>query len=326
MKPTSLARFGFFAVLAASPCMVTDASAAVFSDDFDTDTSAQWNVNASGAAGSDRALFAFDYSTVGIPSAPNSVGGTTRGLILQANRTAGVQSGISVSPMGQSFTGDYVLRFDLWQNFNGPAPLGGSGSTQISGAGIMTAGTTPQWAGAVYDSLFFGGSADGGSSVDYRVYPKANAAADGSGFYAAGTEAGVRNNTHAYYANFGQITPPAAQTALFAQQTGATAAGALGFQWHDVEITKAGNLVTWEIDGKLLASVDTTGITFGGDNILLTYFDINASISTDPNADSLLFGLYDNVQVTPVPEPAAFAMVFGGLALVGAAIRRRYAA
>jgi hypothetical protein len=66
----------------------------------------------------------FDYSTVGVPPAPNSAG-TTRGLKFQANLTSGIFGGLSVSPTGKSFTGDVRLRFDLWQNFNGPFPGAG---------------------------------------------------------------------------------------------------------------------------------------------------------------------------------------------------------
>ena len=51
--------------------------------------------------------FFFDYSSVGIPAAPNGAG--TRGLKLQANLTNGIFSGMSVSPTGQNFTGDYRL-------------------------------------------------------------------------------------------------------------------------------------------------------------------------------------------------------------------------
>src|SRR5687768_7613913 len=83
------------------------ASAALFSADFETDTTSSWNVNNNGL-GTNAANFFFDYSTVGIPSAPNSTGGTTRGLKLGANlnsATAPTVSsqipGISVSPTGQ---------------------------------------------------------------------------------------------------------------------------------------------------------------------------------------------------------------------------------
>jgi hypothetical protein len=317
------------AVLASAPLGWRIGEASVFLDDFDTDTSAAWVVNkATGANANDagnRAYFSFDYGTVGIPSAPHSVGGTTHGLKLQANVAGGIFTGLSVSPAGQSFAGDYILRFDLWQNYNGPLNGGGSGSTQVSGGGIGTAGTTAQWAGGAYDSIFFGTSGDGGSSVDYRVYPNANVALPASGLYAAGTDTSPdsRNNTHPYYAGFGGASAPAAQLALFAQQTGATAVGAQGFAWRDVQITKTGNIVTYDIDGVRIATVDATGMTLGGGDILLTYFDINATSSADALAPDLLFGLFDNVSVAPVPEPSLWAVVFGAAAGVFALIRRR---
>jgi len=294
----------------------------LYSDSLDSATG--WQVNASGV--SDRAIFGFDYSSVGIPAAPNS-GGTTLGLMLQANRSGGVQSGISVSPIGQSFSGDYQLRFDLWQNYNGPlgpTTVGGSGSTQVTGAGIGTAGTTAQWAGGAYDSIFFGATGDGGSSIDYRVYPKANTAAPGTGFYAAGasTAPDSRNNADPYYASFGGAAAPAGQLTLYPQQTGTTQAGGQAFAWRDVVITKVGNTVTWDIDGKRIATVDASAIALGGGDILLNHFDINAGSSTDPNADALLFGLFDNVRVVAVPEPSTYALLGIG-ALVIAARRRK---
>ncbi len=113
----------------------------LFSETFDADASGRWGVNLGPTDGG--ADFFFDYSTAGIPPAPNSAG-ATRGLKLQANLFSGVFGGLSVSPAGQSFSGNYRLRFDLWQNLNGPFPDGGSGSTQITGAGIGTAGATLQ--------------------------------------------------------------------------------------------------------------------------------------------------------------------------------------
>ena len=48
----------------------------------------------------------------GIPSAPNSTNGTTRGVKFEANMTAGVAAAINISPVGQNFGGDYRLHFD----------------------------------------------------------------------------------------------------------------------------------------------------------------------------------------------------------------------
>lgn len=303
----------------------------IFFDNFDLNHTADWSVNTLGAGLSDANFF-FDYSTAGIPSAPNSADGSTRGLRLRANQyggtTAAFPSGVSVSPLGLTLTGDYQLRFDIWWNFNGPAPGGGNGSTQVSGAGIGTAGTTAQVAGATpLDSVFFGATGDGGSSVDYRAYaPLATSGfGDTNGVFAAGNASGVRNSSHAYYANLGGGTPPAAQAALFPNQTGTAAAGAPGFAWRDFSITKTGNTATWSLDGLTIATVDlSTAGTLGGGNILFNQYDINATISTDPTSPSTLFGLIDNVRVTTVvPEPGGVALGLLGFACAWLIRRQR---
>lgn len=284
----------------------------LFSDNFDTDSSANWTVNTSSANNAGNAFF--DYSSVGIPSAPGS-GGTTIGLKLEANYAGGVFSGVSASPTGQSFTGDYVLRFNLWQNYPGPITAGGSGSTQVSGGGIGTAGTTAQWAGGAQDSVHFGTTGDGGSTVDYRAYSSAAGVgyAPESGVFAAGTHASARNSSDPYYAGFGGDSAPQAQLDLFPNQSGTTAAGAQGFTWHDVAIMKLGNMITYTIDGTLIATVDASTVTLGGGNILLNQYDINAGSSADANVRLLHFGLFDNVRVEVVPEPSTIALGAFGL-------------
>lgn len=280
------------------------------------DSSAGWTVNAS-APGS-IATFGYDYSALGIPASPNG-GGSTIGLRLEANIFGGgaVFQGISVSPTGQTFNGDFQLRFDLWQNFPGPLPGGGTGSTQLSGAAVGTAGTGAQWPGGTIDSIIFATTGDGGSAQDYRVYPDGPMATPASGMYAAGTGTApdARNNTHPYYAGFGGNTAPEAQGI-----TGTTAAGTQGFEWHDVAITRVGNSVTWEIDGTLIATVDATSLTLGGGNFALVQSDINAT-TTDEAGAPYLFGLFDNVRVTVVPEPSSAALLVAAGAL--ALARRR---
>src|SRR5882724_8314716 len=86
--------------LAALPANVR---ASLYSQNFDVNHTANWNVNNNGQ-GVNAANFFFDYSTLGIPSAPHS-GGTTMGLKLGANISGtgpatGNLPGISVSPIG----------------------------------------------------------------------------------------------------------------------------------------------------------------------------------------------------------------------------------
>src|SRR4051812_7726160 len=69
---------------------VSAKAATVFTESFDVDATSNWTYQSSSAGDTatdntkNEANVFFDYSTVGIPSAPNS-GGTTRGLKMEAN-------------------------------------------------------------------------------------------------------------------------------------------------------------------------------------------------------------------------------------------------
>lgn len=295
----------------------------IFSENFDTDHSLDdtWITNSVG--GYNPVDLYFDYSTVGIPSAPNSTGGTTRGLKLQANLdtvTAVFPSGCSVSPAGFSISSNFEMRWDWWLNFNGSPTTGltggGSGSTQIGGAGFGTAATTAN-VPTIIDAVFVGCSGDGtGTSADYRMYTPAFSASlqDASGVYAAGT-VGSRNNTHAYYQS---TFPPVSATntcpdqlALYpGTQFGLTQGGSAGMKWHDISLKKIGNIITYTIDGLLIATADiSTNGTLGGANIVFGHFDINSGVSTDPNRTNLAFSLVDNVRVTSFTNVITIAAV-----------------
>lgn len=307
------------AVLLVAP---TSHATPLYTQDFEVDSTASWTVNKGPATTDEAHNFFFDYSTVGIPAAPSGAG--TRGLKLQANQSSGVFGGVSVSPTGKTFKTNYTVKFDWWTNFNGPAPTGGSGSTQLSTFGVGTSGTTPQWPGGVQDSIWFGGTTDGNSSSDWRAYSPtaATSYAPASGVYAAGTGTSpdARNHLHPYYAGFGGLAAPAAQTALYPQQTGLSLVGSAPFEWHQVEIQKLGANVTWKVDGLLIATVPVADDTVaGGNNIFFGHADTNATSSTDPNDVNLLFTLIDNVQV--IPEPTSLSLL--GLSVLGLLVRSR---
>jgi len=141
--------------------------------------------------------------------------------------------------------------------------------------------------------------------------------------YAAGSVTGSRNSSNAYYAGFGGNSAPAAQVALYAQQTGATAAGSAGMEWHQVRIDKIGNLATWKVDDVLIATIDLNTVSLGGGNIFFGHSDINATSSSDPNDSALLFTLVDNVAV--VPEPGTLSVLGAGIVPLLLGLRRRSA-
>ena len=105
---------------------------------------------------------------MGIPSAPNSTGGTTKGLKLEANMTLGVVAALSLSPIGQSFSGNYRLHFDMWINANGLFPAGGNGSTEGLTAGVGTAGNRVEWngSGTTADGVWFLVDGEGGAGLN----------------------------------------------------------------------------------------------------------------------------------------------------------------
>lgn len=315
-RPSNLA---FLLALLVATCLSglapnASAQTLAYSQDFDTDTTADWIVNMVG--NSNRVDFFFDYSKVGIPAAPHSSGASTRGMILQANMATsspGVfPAGVSVSPVSFSITENFDMHFDMWINFNGPFPGGGSGSTLVGGAGYGTAGVGAQVAGGPVDSVFIGATGDGGSSADYRVYAPAHSASYQDTDHVIGGDttspllyaAGGRNSSLTYYAtNFPGVVGPAAQTALYPNQNGTTANGSVGMKWRDVSLKKVGNTITYRIDGVLIATVDSNDAgTLGGGNIVFAAFDINATHSTDPNSPFVAFTLIDNVRITNFPN------------------------
>jgi hypothetical protein len=334
-----------FLSLSVALALASTASAAtLYSQNFDVDDTANWTFNSSSAAdlpadnANNEANYFFDYSTVGIPAAPG--GSTTRGLKIESNVNdgAGLFMGASTSPTGLALPAQYILRAHVWQNANGATtppgfPGGGTGSTQVTNMTVGVTGAANEFPGGTVTGVQGAATGEGGSGVDWRVY--SGSMPDGAGavvspslhpgVYAAGNTAADQNNTDAYYAlPFPATTPPAAQTALFAQQNGATQIGTPAFAWHRWEMVKTLTEVTWSIDGTVIATLPASLAPANlatNPNFALGQMDINAT-TTDAAGRPLLFGLFDNVEVVEIPEPTsgllvALAMLFAG------AFRRR---
>lgn len=280
------------------------ATSILFSDKFDfTTTATNWVVNNEDGGADSHAEFGYNYGADGIPEAPSSTGTFTgtRGLKFRINESFGTLSGISASPAGKSFTGDYRLRFDMWLNYIGPLGVGGLGSTQHGSAGIGTSGTRAIWPFGASDGVWFTASSDGGvidtnvSTADYAVYLADAIQTPDSGFYAAGTGTTARGSGNVYYNLWGGVAAPASQLSAHSSQTGVTPIGSLGMSWHSMTITKAGTNVTWDVDGRRLAmaSFDPSTLILG-DNVFVGHHDWFTSVVTNP---AVQFGLVDNVRV-----------------------------
>ncbi len=350
MAALSIVRRTAFGIIFGVMASATQGQVVLFSDNFDTDSTASWTVNsfvggttASGGSAVNAADFFFDYSAIGIPSAPNATGGSTRGLKLQANisgtgPTAGLPPGISVSPTGQSFSGDYQVRFDWWTNFIGGTTGGignsggGSGSTQLSTFGILSSGTVANYVGSC-DGVFYGATPDGASASDYRAYSvtaqsgyaTGTTGVNGQNVYAAGSQ----QNTNAYYATpfpGGKTAPLIQQTSYPLTQTGTTLVGTPSFQWNDVLIEKNGATITWTVNGTLLATTSTASFASPtrGNNILFGQADTSIGAGTPASTfQAVDFSLIDNVRVlSAVPEPGSLAILAGLTAAAWPAIRR----
>jgi hypothetical protein len=336
-------------------CASTASAAILYSDNFNVDTSASWNINKApsspaAVASQQDAVWAYNYSVMGIPPAPGS--GDTLGLRLRANvpgsaaapvttRPTQTQSGLSVSPTGQNFGANFGMTFYAWSNFNGAASnntgLADNGNSEGGTNNLMfaigTSGTVPLVVGntglaaspAAMDAVGFATTGDGGITNDYRIYPASGTIAPASALVA-----GSYSNTNAFYSNlFGTHTAPAVQQALSTAeygsdanntQQGSTQTGAFGFAWHKVDIVKNNNIITWSVDGTLLANYDASALTLGGNNIALGQSDVNTTTTRHP---SLLFTVYDNLTVYEVPEPASCTLVALSMAAVGLVSRRR---
>jgi len=312
----------------------------IYSEDFsDPNDVTNWVVNYS-HTGSNYVNFQFDYTTIGIPPAPHSQNGNTKGLKMSPDITAGslingAVAGVSVTPTNFSISQNFDMHADMWINYNGTGPAslttggGGSGSTIVYGCGYGTAGTSAQVAGGC-DSIICGMQTDNGSSAEIRMYGSSaigNSSYQNGVYQSTGTtspsfpgEPFVYNNptgTRAFYNQatwtavpspnwtnfFPSVKPPQAEIDLYHQQTNIQCnLGAPVFGWHDVEVQKVGNIIVYLVDGHVAATGNYSSAgTPAGDKLVFTAFDINSSPSLDTNFVNLNFVVFANIVVSNFP-------------------------
>jgi hypothetical protein len=253
------------------------------------------------------AIFGFDYSAVNhplsIPPAPHSSAGSTKGLYLTVNKNpaypqgstspAGNAAAVNLYPIGQFFSNDFALKFDLWINWTNTAT-----STEHALFGINHSGNvTNRVAQAPSDGLFFAVDGDGG------VAPTSTAVRDFAVFRGGGVGAPIlmlTNNTA-----FGPAPPLGHQfdhanpgfVDLFPSQPvyGGIRAGSAGLRWVSVEVRQETGLITWLLDGAIVAQYTNT-TTFTNGAILLGYNDVFASMGDTNN-----FVIFDNLRMESIP-------------------------
>lgn len=254
---------------------------AIWSDDFDTDTSANWAVFSHG--GDFTAQFGFNYGLAGIPPAPHTTGPIQRGLRFTVNSNDAIAAvdGVSAFPIGLSFSGDFALEFDMWISYNGgPGGSGGSGTTEYATFGINHLGNQVVWRNNLAsDGFWFAVTGEGGAVQDYEAVRNATVLTVAQGGFVAGS----LNASSPFY------------QALFPAPVFETP-GSPGKNWVTVSISQEAGVITWRMNGAVIASRIDTTITSG--NIMLGYQDIFSSIS---GPGMLNFVIYDNLRVTVPP-------------------------
>jgi hypothetical protein len=284
------------------------ATALLFADDFDTDTSTNWIT----FFGANNGLFdaevrwAFDYGALGIPPAPHSTG-TTRGVFVQVNKTNAAPGGsaaVNLYPAGRSFTGRYALRFDMLLHFGAVAPtehvLAGLNHSGLR-TNRVTQSTDVNFTTRGGDGLFFAIASDGTSNQEWAAYTVPDA--DGLPVLltnrAAATLAAVVPSPP-YGApgspGIGPDDPPA---------------------WAEVELSQQDELVSLKLNNRLIYSfTNHTGFTRG--NVMLGHSDQFDSIgSSGANGN---FVLFDNVRVV---TPGVYIT---SVALAGGEVRIEFVA
>ena len=290
MKPV------FLSMMAVLTLPVWALGAPVISDNFETDTSANYAVVNDGTLNG-TSLFGFDYIAAGIPLAPRSAVGDKGGLRFTANDSAAAVDALTAFHSTAVAAPHYKLTVDAFWKFTGTAAttehahigVGGNGTsfnsvfTPISGSGSFIAFT-----------------GDGGSASDYRWFLDA---AHGGPTTVNSSDPSYlghgANNTGAFYQSLFPAPP-------------ATFAGSPGNIWTTVTIEVDNGNISYFFDGQLTMKGTYTGALDG--QVSLGIADTFTSV--DPGT---VFLYYDNLEVEIIPEPATLSL----LGLAGLALLRR---
>jgi hypothetical protein len=260
----------------------------LFSDDFDVNSSGNWVqlFGANNGIDDRNVIFADDYLSRGIPAAPHSAGGSTRGLFLQVNKIEGStaigggSAGVNLYPQMRSFSGNYALRFDLYLS------MGSAGTTEHALAGLNHSGTltnrVSQSTNAITtaggDGVFVAIETDGSNNREWTTYT-----------YPTPTSQPTAITNRAASTLTNQLSAP---PYAFAGSPGNSTAIAYNYHgWSYVELAQSNGVISLRANRHLIyAFTNTSGFNSG--NIMVGMNDQFDSVGSADN-----FAIIDNVRV-----------------------------
>lgn len=256
----------------------------IFADNFNVDTSSNnWTLMfwSSNNIPDYTVDWAFDYSTLGIPPAPRSAGADTLGVRIAVNKTEATPTGaaaVNLYPTNQ-FSGDYVLRFDLYLQYGTVA------TTEHALAGLNHSG---QLTNRVNRSDTSGNSARGADGIWVAIENDASANREWGAY--TSTNAGsqphlITNRTAAAVAALVPSPPYAV-----AGSPGNLVSSA-NKSWADVELSQTNGVVTLAVNKNVIYRFTNT-FGFNSGTIMIGHSD-----QFDSPGSSDTFAIFDNVRV-----------------------------
>ena len=246
-----------------------------------------------------KATFGFDYSTItfptNIPSAPRSLGGTTKGLFLTVNKDAtGIAATVNLYPLAVSASNNFALKFDLWLNWTN---LGSASEHALFGIN-HSGNVTNRVSQATSDGLFFAMDGDGNvanTTTTIRDFAVFRGAGAGAIPFLMTTNNTVFGPTPPLGKNFDNNDSGLASLFPAKIVPGyTTPTGTPGLGWVSGEVRQENNLITWLLNGVAIAQyTNTYGYTNG--TVLFGYNDVFASLGSTNN-----FVIFDNISVAPI--------------------------
>jgi len=216
--------------------------------------------------------------------------------MVNVNKTEGTAlgaAGVNLYPTGQTFSGNYALRFDMY------LLQGGVSQTEYSIFGINHSGTMTNWfrlsgngyTNSSYDGVWGVVEADASGTDDYILFTE------------PATTGTVRTPTYRARAGAGTFKQVFKSPPFAAGGVGGGSPANVGSPawpqvptWADVELAQVGNLVTLRINHTVIFQYNNTVAATSG-NIMLGYDDAFDSIGDATGV------LYDNVRVVQLFPP-----------------------